>query len=92
MITDDVIQCQNSSVVGIFEFLINLALEVRLKVPDALLLLHPSLDFILDLWWQHVKALESVDHFIVDWRKFHYGTTMLLIFGLITNFNYRRLP
>lgn len=68
MIADDVIQCQNSSVVGIFEFLINLALEVRLKIPDALLLLHPSLDFILDLRWKHVKALESVDHFIVDWR------------------------
>jgi len=46
MIADDVIYCQNSWVVGVFEFLVYLVFEVRLEVPDVLLLLQSRLDIV----------------------------------------------
>ena len=46
MIADDVIYCQNSSVVGVFEFLVYLVFEVRLEFPDVLLLLQSRLNIV----------------------------------------------
>jgi hypothetical protein len=91
MIADDIINSQNSSVIGVFEFLINLELEVRLQVPDILLLLQSSLDLIFYRWREHIEALESINHVSVDWSKFHRGPCVILIIFIIANFNYRRI-